>query len=166
MFVLFSVFFSYVSPIFWISGFFYSVAGRGGRNFKGYFWGSLKIISEMKNRFKAKDSLKRFLGCRRIPHPHGPHPHFDKEKFPKDLGAWEREVQGCPLAVSLKIQRCNWQIVGKPRKIESLDSVNIWCIVFFPVLKPLAYGRQSRCLGWTYKLPGCQKFSLNFPLFL
>ena len=41
------------------------------------------------------------------------------------------------------------------------DSVNIWCIVFFPVLKPLACGRQSRCLGWTYKLPGGQKFSIK-----
>ena len=42
-----------------------------------------------------------------------------------------------------------------------IDSVNIWCIVFFPVLKPLACGRQSRCLGWTYKLPGGQKFSIK-----
>ena len=41
------------------------------------------------------------------------------------------------------------------------DSVNIWCIVFFPVLKPLACGRQSRCLDWTYKLPGGQKFSIK-----
>ena len=42
-----------------------------------------------------------------------------------------------------------------------LDSVNIWCIVFFLVLKPLACGRQSRCLGWTYKLPGGQKSSIK-----
>ena len=34
-------------------------------------------------------------------------------------------------------------------------------IVFFPVLKPLACGRQSRCLGWTYKLPRGQKFSIK-----
>ena len=32
--------------------------------------------------------------------------------------------------------------------------------VFFPDLKPLACGRQSRCLGWTYELPGGQKFSI------
>ena len=37
---------------------------------------------------------------------------------------------------------------------------------FFPVLKPLACGRQSRCLGWTYKLPGGQRLVLSFPLFL
>ena len=37
-----------------------------------------------------------------------------------------------------------------------LDSVDICCIVFFPVLRPLACGRQSRCLGRTYKLPGGQ----------
>ena len=42
-----------------------------------------------------------------------------------------------------------------------IDSVNIWCILFFPVLKPLACGRQSRCLDWTYKLPGGQKFSIK-----
>ena len=42
-----------------------------------------------------------------------------------------------------------------------IDNVNIWCIVFFPVLKPLACGIQSRCLGWTYKLPGGQKFSIK-----
>ena len=41
------------------------------------------------------------------------------------------------------------------------DGVNIWCIVFFPVLKPLACGRQSRCLNWTYKLPGGKKFSIK-----
>ena len=35
----------------------------------------------------------------------------------------------------------------------------MYCI--FPVLKPLAYSRQSRCRGWTYKLPGCQKFSIE-----
>ena len=43
------------------------------------------------------------------------------------------------------------------------DSVNtkylMYCI--FPVLKPLAYGRQSRRQGWTYKLPGGQKFSIK-----
>ena len=27
-------------------------------------------------------------------------------------------------------------------------------------------GRQSRCLGWTYKLPGSQKFNIKLPLFL
>ena len=31
--------------------------------------------------------------------------------------------------------------------LQQFDSVNIWCIAFFPVLKPLAGGRQSRCLG-------------------
>ena len=41
------------------------------------------------------------------------------------------------------------------------DSVNIWCIVFLPVLKLLACGRQSRCLDWTYKLSGGQKFSIK-----
>ena len=35
----------------------------------------------------------------------------------------------------------------------------MYCI--FPVLKPLACGRQPRCLGWTYKLPGGQKFSIK-----
>ena len=45
---------------------------------------------------------------------------------------------------------------------QIFDSVNIWCIVFFPVLKPLACGRQARCLGWTYKLLGGQKFSIKF----
>ena len=40
---------------------------------------------------------------------------------------------------------------------------NIWCIVFFPVLRPLTCGRQSRCPGWTYKLPGGQKFSIKLP---
>ena len=52
---------------------------------------------------------------------------------------------------------------GDPRFFfAKIDSVNIWCIVFFPVLKPLAYTRQSRCRGWTYKLPGCQKkFSIT-----
>ena len=35
----------------------------------------------------------------------------------------------------------------------------MYCI--FPVLKPLACGRQSQCLGWTYKLPGGQKFSIK-----
>ena len=44
---------------------------------------------------------------------------------------------------------------------DLFDSVNIWCIVFLPVLKPLACGRQSRCLGWTYKLPGGYKFSIK-----
>ena len=48
----------------------------------------------------------------------------------------------------------------KWRKRE-IDSVNIWCIVFFPILKPLACGRQSRCLDWTYKLPGGQKLSIQ-----
>ena len=33
--------------------------------------------------------------------------------------------------------------------------------LFFPVLKALACGRQSRCLGWTYKLPGGQTFSIK-----
>ena len=47
------------------------------------------------------------------------------------------------------------------QKPTSFDSVNIWCIVFFPVLKPLTCGRQSRCLGWTYKLPAGQKFSFK-----
>ena len=42
-----------------------------------------------------------------------------------------------------------------------IDSVNNWCIVFFPVLKPLACGRQSRCLGGTYKLPRGQKFRIK-----
>ena len=36
---------------------------------------------------------------------------------------------------------------GQARKI---DSVNISCIVFFSVLKPLACGRPSRCLAWTH----------------
>ena len=35
----------------------------------------------------------------------------------------------------------------------------MYCI--FPVRKPLACGRQSRCLGWTYKLPRGQKFSIK-----
>ena len=35
----------------------------------------------------------------------------------------------------------------------------IYCI--FPVLKPLACSRQSRCRGWTYKLLGGQKFSIK-----
>ena len=42
-----------------------------------------------------------------------------------------------------------------------IDSASTWCIVFSPVLKPLACGRQSRCMGWTYKLPGGQKFSIK-----
>ena len=33
--------------------------------------------------------------------------------------------------------------------------------LFFPLLMPLACGRQSRCLGWTYKLPRGQKFSIK-----
>ena len=37
----------------------------------------------------------------------------------------------------------------------------MYCISF-PVLKPLACGRQSRCLGWTYTLPGGQKFRIEF----
>ena len=49
----------------------------------------------------------------------------------------------------------------KGQSSSPFDSVNIWCIVFFPLLKPLACGRQSRCLGWTYKLPGGQKFSIK-----
>ena len=32
---------------------------------------------------------------------------------------------------------------------------------FRRLLKPLACGRQSWCLGWIYKLPGGQKFSIN-----
>ena len=32
---------------------------------------------------------------------------------------------------------------------------------FFPVLKPRACSRQSRCLDWTYKLPGGQQFSIK-----
>ena len=43
---------------------------------------------------------------------------------------------------------------------------NIWqckylmyCI--FSILKPLTCGRQSRCPGWAYKLPGGQKFSFK-----
>ena len=35
----------------------------------------------------------------------------------------------------------------------------------FPVLKPFACGRQSRCLGWIYKLPSGLKLVLNFPSF-
>ena len=35
----------------------------------------------------------------------------------------------------------------------------MYCI--FPVLKPLACGRQSRCLDWTYRQPGGQKFSFK-----
>ena len=35
----------------------------------------------------------------------------------------------------------------------------MYCI--FPVLKSLACGRQSRCLGWTYKLPGGEEFSIE-----
>ena len=35
----------------------------------------------------------------------------------------------------------------------------MYCI--FSVLKPLTCGRQSRCQGWTYKLPGGQKFSFK-----
>ena len=35
----------------------------------------------------------------------------------------------------------------------------MYCIC--SVLKPLACGRQSQCLGWTYKLPGGQKFSIK-----
>ena len=31
----------------------------------------------------------------------------------------------------------------------------------FSVLKPLAGSRQSRCRGWTYKLPGGQKFNIK-----
>ena len=34
-------------------------------------------------------------------------------------------------------------------------------MLYFSVLKPLACGRQSQCLGWTYKLPGRQKFSIK-----
>ena len=45
--------------------------------------------------------------------------------------------------------------------LNIFDSVNIWCIAFFPVLKPLACGRRSRCLGWTCKLLGGQKFSIR-----
>ena len=44
---------------------------------------------------------------------------------------------------------------------QSIDSVNIGCIVFFPVSRPLTCGRQSRCLCWIYKLPGGQKFSFK-----
>ena len=53
-----------------------------------------------------------------------------------------------------------WQIT-LPALQTDFGNVNIWCIVFFPVLKPLACGRQSRCLSWTYKLPGGQKFSIK-----
>ena len=46
------------------------------------------------------------------------------------------------------------------------DTANIWCIVFFPVLKPLACGRQSRCLGWTYiNCLAAWRSVLNFPSF-
>ena len=40
------------------------------------------------------------------------------------------------------------------------------CIVFFPVLKRLACGKQSSCLGWIYKLSGGKESSLKLPLFL
>ena len=53
------------------------------------------------------------------------------------------------------------QFSGNFGNFVSIDSVNIWCIVFFPVLKPLACGIQSRCLNWVYKLPGGQKFSIK-----
>ena len=46
---------------------------------------------------------------------------------------------------------------------ELIGSANTWCIVFYLVLKPLTCGRQSWCLGWTYKLPGGQKFSIKLP---
>ena len=35
-------------------------------------------------------------------------------------------------------------------------------LCIFPVLKTLTCGRHSRCLGWTYKLLGGQKFSFKF----
>ena len=56
-------------------------------------------------------------------------------------------------------QKRNWHkfLLRKTR----IDSVNTWCIVFFPVLKPFARGRQSRCRDWTYKLPRGQKFSIK-----
>ena len=38
-------------------------------------------------------------------------------------------------------------------------------LAFFPVLKPLACSRQSWCLGWTYKTPGGQKFSIKLSPF-
>ena len=46
-----------------------------------------------------------------------------------------------------------------------LDSVKKNCkylmCCIFPVLKPLTCGRQSRCPGWIYKLPGGQKLSFK-----
>ena len=45
-----------------------------------------------------------------------------------------------------------------------INKVNWQCkcvMFFFPVLKPLTCCRQSRCLGWTYKVPGGQKFSIK-----
>ena len=57
----------------------------------------------------------------------------------------------------------NFPLEGK--FVPQIDSVNIWCIVFFPVLKPLACGRRWRCLGWTYKLPGGQKFRIKLSPF-
>ena len=63
----------------------------------------------------------------------------------------------------VKRGRSGWEgsVAGElPRNYLCLfDSVNAWCAVFFPFLTPLTCGRQSRCLGWTYKLLSDQKFS-------
>ena len=61
----------------------------------------------------------------------------------------------------------NEKLKSKKKKLKNketkpinaqVDSICAWYIVFFPVLKPLISGRQSRLLGWFYKLPGGQNF--------
>ena len=65
--------------------------------------------------------------------------------------------------VPIPATRAGSSIQPPPSSLKEpyVDNANFWCIVFFPVLKPLACRIQSRCLGWTYKLPGAQKFSIE-----
>ena len=67
-----------------------------------------------------------------------------------------------PFGALLSSARCRANLTeNRMQTLQVIDSVNFWSIVFFPVLKPLAFGRQSQCLGWIYKLPGGQKFSIK-----
>ena len=68
---------------------------------------------------------------------------------------------------------CNFvfPIVSRLRRFECLNFVapnplTVWIldVLYFPVLKPLTCGRQSRRLGWTYRLPGGQKLKLKLSL--
>ena len=68
--------------------------------------------------------------------------------------------------ISSQLRRDSKEPLTFPRKNDSFRDWQckylMYCI--FPVLKPLACGRQSRCLGWTYKLRGGKKISSRLSL--